>query len=195
MAMTTGDEPEPIRHHDSATDSESEYSDADEPEPTSRMLEKRPDGGESHLAAKPQVPRKSSKRRSRDVLDRTMRPLYDPPVPRGGSTGRLPFEEAEEPDDDGESGAGGRGDRRNRKDEHSLSFSTTSSGLEPPQLIPDDGRPGSGESRGEVSYGRVSAVMRNEQGDIRGSQAELVRGGTNSSRGSRTSNASTERPL
>ena len=206
MAMTTGDEPEPIQQHDSTTGSESDYSDADEPEPTSRMLEKRPEGssmaavgvsGGSHTeAAKPQVPRKSSKRRSRDVLDRTLRPLYDPPIPRGGSTGRLPFEEPEEPEDgDGDDNESGAGGHRRRKDEHSLSFSTTSSGLEPPQLILDDGRPGSGESRGEVSYGRVSAVMRNEQGDIRGSQAELVRGGTGSSRNSRSSNASSQRRL
>jgi hypothetical protein len=170
VAMTSPDEHQPIPQSPAT---ESEYSDNEE-ELSSRMLEKRPAPSDPQIELKPQVPRKSSKRRSRDLIHHQ---LYDPPIPRMGSAGRLPFEEVESDE---------------KRDEHSLSFSTTSSALEPPHLIPDDGRPGSGESVGEVSYGRVGAVVRDERGEVRGSRAELVRGGSGSSKTS--SGGDTTRP-
>lgn len=126
---------------------------------------------------RPTVPRKSSKRKSRSPGQRSthspdQRPgseLYDPPIDRSesASTNRLPF-----------TGAGlGR-------DRESSFGSTVSSVLSPPEGIQDDedekGRPA---SVGTVRTGMVGSVMMemDERAQMRGSQAELVRGGSHGS--------------
>lgn len=129
---------------------------------------------------RPTVPRKSSKRKSRSPgqgstrgsSGQDQRPeseLYDPPIGRSlsSSTSRLPFS----------------GDRAGRDRE--LSFgSTTSSVLNPPDGLRDEedekGRPA---SVGEVKMGRGGNVVVDvdERAQMRGSQAELVRGGSHGS--------------
>ncbi|KAI5780098.1 hypothetical protein EDC01DRAFT_620767 [Geopyxis carbonaria] len=163
--------PEMVERHPGREDTDSDDTDSgEEAGPSSRMLEKRPEGDpEIELSRrpskKPTLPRKSSKRKSRDTTTMPdIQPhLYDPPLNRG-STPRLPFEESSDVD--------GR--------RHSRSFSTTSSHmLELPAPITDMGRPA---SVGEVHRGRVGSVIVNDREDVRGSQAELVRGGSGSSR-------------
>ena len=158
-------------------DSDSETpNDDDNAGPSDRMLEKRPEiniepsspdndpaaGG--MLSRAPTVPRKSSKRKSRDAgVPPITQHLYDPPLNRS-STSRLPFEQ----------------DEAEIRREHGGSFSTTASSiLDIPPHIEDGGRPA---SVGEVNRGRVSNVVVDERLDVRGSQAELVRGGSGSSR-------------
>ena len=143
----------------------SEYSSDEGPgEPGPGTLMLGPSGGETSLERKPTVPRKSSKRRSSGARQMSTQ-FYDPPIQR------LPFE-----DERDRLAAPGEGNRY-----HSFTTSSRSSStLEPPQLV-TEGRPDSEGSYGRVSAGRVGAVVRDERGEIRGSQAELVRGGSESS--------------
>jgi hypothetical protein len=170
VALTSlDDEPHGGGARDSESDATSDATDAEEG-PSTRMLE---DDGVGHIELprrpgfKPVLPRKSSKRKSHNLAGQQQQQLYDPPIPRG-SSGRLPFEEVSVEKDE------------RKDDDRSRSISTISSILEPPPLT-IDGRP---PSVGEVHHGRVSAVVRDERGDIRGSRAELVRGGSSSTRGS-----------
>jgi len=177
--ITSDEEPKPEREPDeqqeavapttrretTETDASSEYSSDEEPGepgPSTHMLG--PSGGGANIELKPTVPRRSSKRRSSSACQPSTQ-LYDPPIPR------LPFE-----DDNDRLAAPGEGNRY-----HSFTTSSRSSSpLEPPQLVME-GRPGSGGSLGRVSAGRVGAVVRDERGEVRGTQAELVRGGSGSS--------------
>jgi hypothetical protein len=167
MAVTTED---PDVNSDSDSETESVYSDAIEAGPSSRMLVDGGDDDDDDDRLKPSVPRKSSKRKSRDSHTLAQQQLYDPPIPRG-STSRLPFEE--------DSNA------QEESNTHSRTTSSTmSSILEPPALIrtSEERRTSSGESMGRVSHGRVGEVVRDERGDVRGSKAELVRGESGSSK-------------
>ncbi|KAI5789457.1 hypothetical protein FPQ18DRAFT_391478 [Pyronema domesticum] len=154
--------------------------------PSQRMLEKRPEQGQAgQIELKPTVPRKSSKRRSRDTPQlqsplSPLSPLYDPPItriPSGSyhpdnrlststreSTSRMPFI------------------ADNNDPEHSMSFSTINSELEPPELVGEYERPGSTESFGRVGRGRGVVVVQQEELGMGGSQAELVRTGSDGSR-------------
>lgn len=169
------------RNYDSDTDAESANED-DNAGPADRMLEKRPSVTEEpagllpaagDLSRAPTVPRKSSKRKSRDptAVPALTTALYDPPIDRG-STSRLPFESDE---------------HENRRD-HANSFSTTNSSiLEPPHIQYADPEAGRPPSVGEVNRGRISELIIDERSEFRGSQAELVQGGSGSLRdGERT---------
>lgn len=114
--------------------------DDDEAGPSTGMLE-----------VKPILPRKSSKRKSKEGSA------------SGGGYTSMPFLSVDDEDDLGQSGS-----------------ATSSLVHPPPHAGRDDDRP---DSVGEVNSGRVGAVMRDERGDVRGSTAELVRGGSESSRG------------
>jgi hypothetical protein len=190
MAVTTDQEQEqePRSPSDTSSDAASVASDTtseDGTGPSQRMLEKRPDQGPTaQIELKPTVPRKSSKRRSRDTPQlqsplSPLSPLYDPPVsriPSGSyhpdnrlststreSTSRMPFI------------------ADNNDPEHSMSFSTINSELEPPELVGEYERPGSTESFGRVGSGRGVVVLQKVVG-MGGSQAELVRAGSDGRR-------------
>ncbi|TGZ80644.1 hypothetical protein EX30DRAFT_341299 [Ascodesmis nigricans] len=162
----TSQTPEPRMSH-VAADTDSDSSD-EEVGPESRMLDQTSNNGpaEATLSRKPTVPRKSSKRKSKNVSSGS-RGLYDPPVDRssGGSRLQLPLPFADNPN--------------KKKDERELSFSSTVSSIlnNPPGLESTD-RPA---SVGEVRGGKVGQVVSNNHSELRGSQAELVRGGSNGS--------------
>lgn len=142
---------------------------------------------EGRISRKPTVPRKSSKRKSRELVtavsenlsmamgepssptEHTLLMMGDP----GTLEQRMPFERHHS--------------HTAIEDSHSRSISTTSSVLQPPAEITDEAlaRPA---SVGEVHRHRVGDALHHLNTDehghasIRGSQAELVRGGSGGSR-------------